>query len=251
MLMGAGVTYNQFEELSKRAFVEQALGAPDPRGRRVNTSRIAVRTGLSRKEVARVRAHIESPIEGIETTFQVGRPARALQLWYSEPRFLDENGKPVDLAYDGGKPSFVDLVRLVGGDVPAGAVRAELLAAGGIRELPNGMLRPCKRFFVPAGLDEDLVVGFAFLVAPMLETLRHNVEHPADAFIQRVSYSDRLPIAELAAFRDAGNAQSSQLMHSVDDWLACREDSPGIASDADRRVGIGVFYFETERVRSE
>jgi hypothetical protein len=243
MLMSAGITYTQFDELAKRAFIEQALGDPDPRGRTTNTSRVAVRTGLSRKEVARVRQAIADG--GAATgTFQIGRPARALQIWHAEQEFLDESQIPLDLAFDGEEPSFTTLVRRVGGDVPAGAVRAELLAAGGMVELPNGRFRVKKRFFIPAAFNEDLVVGFAFIVAPMLETLRHNLENPAEAFIHRVSYSDHLPESERAAFRLLSHRQAEQLMHSVDEWIAAHEEAPSVTEDVERRVGLGVFYFE-------
>ena len=69
-----------------------------------------------------------------------------------EPTFVDKSGLPIDLPFDGGEQTFSGLVKLVGGDVPAGAVRAELLAAGGIVELPNGKFRAQKRFFVPDSL---------------------------------------------------------------------------------------------------
>ncbi len=220
MLSGAGISYAQFEEVAKRAFVAQALGEPDTRGRTTNVSRIAVRTGLSRKEVSRVKQLLEAPDRTDDATIQIGRPARALQLWHSEPAFLDDNGTPIDLPFDDGDPTFSGLVRLVGGDVPAGAVRAELLAAGGMVELPNGKFRVQKRFFVPSALDEDLIVGFSFIVAPVLETLSHNLEDPSAAVIQRVAYSDHLPKDVLDQFRDVSHTQAEDLMNTIDKWIS-------------------------------
>jgi hypothetical protein len=245
MVLGAGISYRQFEQLAKRAFVEEALGEPDIRGRTMNTSRVAVRTGMSRKEVARVRQELATNTLSDET-YQVGRPARALQLWHSEPEFLDESGAPLDLSFDDQEPSFTTLVKRVGGDVPAGAVRAELLAAGGMIELPNGRLRAQKRFYVPAEFGEDLVVGFAFIVSPMLETLSHNLANPATAYIQRVAYSDHVPVRQVSAFRTFGHTQAGEFMHSMDQWLAAHEDKGGaVTEDINRRVGVGVFYFES------
>jgi Family of unknown function (DUF6502) len=245
MLMGAGVSYPQFEKIAKKAFVEEALGEPDPRGRTTNTSRVAVRTGLSRKEVAKVRQELATNAQSAET-FQIGRPARALQLWHSELDFLDENGRPLDLAFDIEEPSFTTLVKRVGGDVPAGAVRAELLSAGGMIELPNGKFRVQKRFYVPSEFGEDLVVGFAFIVSPMLETLSHNLTQPSAAYIQRVAYSDHVPGVDVPFFREFGHRNAAEFMQRIDQWLTEHEVS-GAASETeniDRRVGIGVFYFE-------
>lgn len=248
LLMGAGVNYTQFDELAKRAFLEQAFGDPEERGRATNISRAAVRTGLSRKEVARLKAALDDP-PARRSTFEIGRPARALQLWHSDPDFLDEAGDPVDLPFDEGEPSFVKLVKRVGGDVPAGAVRAELLSAGGMIELPNGRLRVQKRFFVPSAYGEDFIVGLAFIVAPLLETMRHNLENPDQPFIQRIAYSDHLPDSEMGTFREISHVQAAQLMQRVDEWLAEHEEDSSESEDVDKRVGLGVFYFENKRGR--
>src|SRR4030095_6312016 len=122
----------------KRAFIEEAFGERNGRGRPTNISRVAVRTGLSRKEVAR-SPNMGDVSHDSHPSRKHSRPARVLQLWHSE--YVADNGDPLDLEFDGNPRSFTDLVRRVGGDVPAGAVRAELLSAGGMIELPNGKLR--------------------------------------------------------------------------------------------------------------
>jgi hypothetical protein len=249
MLLGAGVSYPQFEQLAKRAFIEEALGEPDLRGRTTNTSRVAVRTGLSRKEVAKVRQEILTSTLNVQT-FQIGRPARALQLWHSEREFLNEKGNPLDLPFDDDEPSFTTLVKRVGGDVPAGAVRAELLAARGMTELPNGRFRAQQRFYIPSEFGEDLVVGLAFIVSPMLETLSHNLTSPPKAFFQRVAYSDHVPESDIGLFRAYGHADAAEFMERVDRWLAEHEDkAASVSENVDRRVGIGVFYFENPGAR--
>jgi hypothetical protein len=250
LLLGAGIRYEQFEDVAKRAFVAEALGEPDLRGRTINTSRIAVRTGLSRKEVSRLKQVLDGAVMVSATTDHIVRPARVLQLWHSDSRFLEANGNPVDLPFDQESPSFSDLARLVGGDIPAGALRAELLAAGGIQELPNGKLRVEKRFFIPSALDEDLIVGFAMIVAPMLETLKHNLTNPDDAFIQRVAYSDHLPASEVAALKQLSYTRSAELIQSIDEWISLREIDVQSKLASGRRVGVGVFYFDNDPMSS-
>lgn len=248
MLLGAGVTYTQFDDLAKRAFVEAALADPRGTGRLTNTSRVAVRTGLSRKEVARLKSVLDSQ-PNQTNTYQIGRPARALQLWHTDSEYVDSSGNPIDLAFEEGEPNFQGLIRHVGGDVPAGAVRAELLAAGAIVELPNGKLRVTKRFFVPSDYGDDLIVGLAFVIAPMLETLNHNLDNPDDAYFQRVTYSDHLPKEAATEFRAMTHADAARLMQEVDEWLGKREVDRGKVEDISRRVGLGVYYFEAPQER--
>jgi hypothetical protein len=241
LVLGAGLQYQQFEALARRAFVAAASEA-DSGGRAVNVSRIAVRTGLSRKLVSKLREELTlAPDDLVE---QVGRAARALEVWHSDPDFLTKEGRPKDLSFDAGDSSFVELVRRVGGDVPAGAVRAELVAAAGITELSNGMYRVEKRYYIPAALNEDLVVGFAFIVAPLLDALRHNIEKPSDAFLQRVAYSDHLPQELTRAFRTMTHEQAEQFLETVNAWLSANEAESGTSSKMAGRVGVGVYYFE-------
>jgi hypothetical protein len=176
----------------------------------------------------------------------VGHAARALQLWHTDPDFLDKQGRPIDLRFDFEGASFTELVRRVGGDVPAGAVRAELIAAGGISELSNGTYRVAKRFYVPSGLNEDLVVGFGYIVAPLLDALRHNVTDAGGPYLQRVAYSDHLPLEHIAGFRALTHKQAEEFLSSVDAWLSANEGKSIDDGQKAGRVGVGVFYFQTD-----
>src|SRR4026207_1165475 len=55
LLIRFGITYSQFSEISKIAFVVEANREKDTNGRPLNASRISVKTGISRKEVRRIR----------------------------------------------------------------------------------------------------------------------------------------------------------------------------------------------------
>ena len=54
-LLRAGIGFREFEEISKTAFVDIATKDFGIRGRPTNISRVAVMTGLTRKEVRRLR----------------------------------------------------------------------------------------------------------------------------------------------------------------------------------------------------
>jgi Family of unknown function (DUF6502) len=152
VLLRCGVSYRQFADMAKEAFIEEALSERDSRGRRANTSRVSVRTGISRKEVARLRDLEKGDARRAETrsvglAHYSGHAARVLQVWHSDARFVGESGEPSNLPYSGENGSFVSLVKIAGGDVPPGAVKAELLAAGAVVELESGALKALKRHF--------------------------------------------------------------------------------------------------------
>jgi len=138
LLIRFGITYSQFSEISKIAFVVEANREKDTNGRPLNASRIAVKTGISRKEVRRIRELKLSSSRSSVWVDGSAVPAQLLHLWYTDARYLDSAGMPLQLQMMGPCPSFADLVRRVSGDVPLGAVRAELKQAGAIEEKSAG-----------------------------------------------------------------------------------------------------------------
>jgi hypothetical protein len=249
LLLRSGINYRQFSEVAKDAFLAEAAREPDVRGRRANVSRIAVRTGLSRKEIARMRDRrdLQRAADGdlVGRIQHAGHAARTLQFWYSDTRFVDVSGEPKELPFSGDDVSFTSLVRTVGGDVPAGAVRTELLAAGSVIEMPSGSLKAVKRYFIPGDVDEDLVIGLSQIVHPVLEGLvRNTCGDKADRFLQRFTYSDRLIPAAVPLFRQIARGRCSNFVQSIDDWLSSNEVEIDGTEHFSTRVGVGVFYFE-------
>jgi hypothetical protein len=248
VLLRSGINYKQFEEAAKAAFLLEAANERDRRGKRANVSRIAVRTGMSRKEVSRMRNAILTPESAGDLTSDfrnASYAARTLQLWFSDARFVDAAGRPKDLSFTGESASFTALVRAVGGDVPAGAVRAELLAAGSIIETASGGLKAIRRYFVPGDIDEDLVVGLTQILHPMIEGLARNTgAEKAEPFLQRLAYSDRLLPVAVPLFRQIARERCANFVQSIDDWLSSNETKSDDVASPPLRVGVGVFYFE-------
>jgi hypothetical protein len=94
ILLRHGVSYGTFAELTKWVYVDVALkqfGIPD---RKQSTSRVSIITGLSRKEVTRVR-RLPRPTDR-ESAERYNRAARVITAWRQEEDFLDTNG---DRAY--------------------------------------------------------------------------------------------------------------------------------------------------------
>lgn len=251
LMLRSGITYRMFDGIARTAFVLEAMGERDAKGRKTNLSRVAVRTGLARKEVSRIRANLdrEEAAQQRNSTgsYDSGHAARVLQLWHSDGRFLDADGVPRSLPYAGPAPNFGGLVKAAGGDFPPGAVRAELTAAGAIIETDDLLLRPVKRHFIPSDASEDLLVGLNHFVFPVLLGIERNTSvNRQPQFFQRLAFSDRLSPAALDAFKVVGQNAANQFVQSVDDWLSANENSDDSVDGSCRaRAGLGVFYFES------
>lgn len=250
LLLRSGITYKQFADVAKRAFIREAFSETDARGRKANTSRVAVKTGLSRKEVRKFRELIETEAStGIfDSVDHSGPPARVLHAWHVDERFVGEHGVPRVLAFEGEPNSFTALVHAVAGDVPPGAVRAELRRAGAVVELEDGGMKVTKRYYVPGNVDERAITTISGMFFPLAAGLAHNTNptRNSDGFIQRFAFSDKLAAPLVPAFRYWARAEATRFIESMDDWLAAHEERDAIFKrpEGPFRAGIGVFYYE-------
>jgi len=250
LLLRAGITYRQFDAIAKRAFVREAMADADVRGRPTNTSRVAIKTGLSRKDVKRIRDSLaaEPVVASGATVDQSGPPARVLHAWHVDQRFLERDGSPRDLDFQDGESGFFALVKGVAGDVPPGAVRTELKRAGAVVETDEGKLRAVKRYYVPGNVDDKAVTVMSGMMFPLAAGIVHNADpsRTSDGFIQRFAFSQTLETTAIPEFRRWSRAQAADLIESIDDWLAKHEraDSGGASSCDGPIAGLGIFYYE-------
>jgi hypothetical protein len=252
-LLKVGVGYREFSDLAKTAFVETATKEYGLRGRPTNISRVAVMTGLTRKEVKRIRDRGDA--EDAPVILKTTPASQVLHRWFTDEEFLDQSGEPKALPFDGDDLSFAYLVKKFGGDVPPGAMRTELRRVGGLRDLENGLMLPTRRIVYNVELHDRLVGGLAGILHPAALNLAHNLE--ADEGTQRwanlvlsskfVRDSDRGRIMRISFDR------INEFVESLDDTYGAYEALyENTQSDPESRaVGVGVFYFEEDKSESD
>lgn len=246
ILLRYGIGYHEFAETAKTAFVDIASSDFGIRGRPTNISRIAVMTGLTRKEVKRLRDKIaagDASISVKTTPF-----TQVLHHWYAQPEFIDESGGPKPLEFLGKEGSFTDLVKRFGGDIPAGAMRTEMKRVGAIREDDGGRLAIVNRSFSTDSDDEALVTMLVHGVYTMLT----NVAHNSDPLRKEATWANR--IAHTTALRSPDTKQLRRITkdrivdfaESIDDVFVAYESlqDEGNDPESSSAVAVGIFYFE-------
>src|SRR6478735_2650457 len=121
LMLGAGVSHDQFSQLSELAFLRAAVFGARFRNSRINQSAVAAMTGLNRTKVRsllRSDARSRKPIEN--------RIDRVIAAWVSEAELLTASGQPRSIKLVGEKVSFSYLAKRYGRDVPAKALLREL-----------------------------------------------------------------------------------------------------------------------------
>ena len=122
VLLPRGMTPRRFSELARFAFVRAATEMSRLRNGRVNYSRVAAQTGLSRADVKRL---LKSDVFDFRQLAQAPME-RVVNAWQADRLFAYGSGRPKKLPISGPSASFANLVRKYGGDVPHKAVLDEL-----------------------------------------------------------------------------------------------------------------------------
>ena len=128
-----GVSVQQLIELIKELVVGVAAEELSRMGEKANTSRLSARTGMHRRDVARL--FTEDERRPLPSTIS----ARVVAQWESDARFLGTNGRPRVLDLKGGRASFSRLVQLVGTDLNVGTVLFELERSGAVQRTSQGV----------------------------------------------------------------------------------------------------------------
>jgi hypothetical protein len=249
VLIRCGVTWKDFAELAKTAYVEVATQQFGKRGRPTNVSRTAVLTGLARREVRKQR---ERPEETQEAwTGYVTKASLVLSAWHQDPEFQDADGKPAVLAVDGNGATFTALLRRCGAsDVRASTLLKELRAAEAIRETTDGRLEALKRIYIPQTMDEQLIRLWGTVIADVAGTYAHNLTRRTDipARFERAAVNDRIAASALPEFREFLNREGQAFLEKVDAWLTEHEartnDTEPGSKSVPIRLGAGVYHIE-------
>ena len=246
LLLRNGIPYRTFSDIAKRVYVEVATEEFCIPGRKQSKSRVSILTGLSRKEVLRVR-RLPAP-EDFGAGERYNRAARVIAGWVRDRRFRDDTGNPAELSFEGGAASFGKLVKTYSGDAPARAVLDELLRVGTVQRMPNGKIRLLERSYIPKTGEIDKIGILGVDASDLITTIDHNIRQPETPFFQRKVCYDHLPLEALPELGKKAAARGQSLLESMDRWMSARDRdvNPDVPGTGRKRAGIGIYFFRED-----
>ena len=149
------VTHLELSELVRQTYVEVADKDFAVAGQELTISRVAVLTGLSRKEVVRLRELLAKNTPSLKQA--PNRAQRVVQGWLGDKEFIDKKKNPRVLPLKGDKGSFVSLVKRYSGDITYGAVLEELNRIGVTNQPDTESVALINKVYVPHADDLEQV----------------------------------------------------------------------------------------------
>lgn len=242
-LLRNGVTFKEFAEISKWAFVHVASEDYGTRGRKASVSRIAAVTGVSRKEVSRLRTLREEQTGISESS----KAAQVLSIWRQDPDFLGEDGRPITISPDGRtEPSLFSLLERANVDLDAKEILRQLERSRAVRYTPGGQLRLLSSYYIPSSQDPEYIKRFGLRLRDLAQTIYHNSiasDRDNPRRFEATAYTMRLDSRYLPRFRNIVAEQGVTFLRQIDEWLAGHE----VKEDGTRLpeiAGVGVYLFE-------
>ena len=216
LLLRSGIGYSTFGEWVKHVYVEVAEEDFALPNRMPTGSRIAVLTGLHRKEVARIRKHDFDPVD-TETDQPANRAERIVRAWMREPEFLDPEGEPLELPISGDKSSFQRLVKVASGDIYPTTILDELQRVGAVELRDKDFVTLKRAGYVPAKDSNEKLRLMGDAASDLLTTLEHNLNPDTGESRMQLSVTyDNLPPDVLAEFSNYEPARDRKITYEIE-----------------------------------
>jgi len=133
LVLKHGLRLPEVLQTLRTVFVEVATDEIRRLNQKPSVSRLAVTTGMNRREVQR------ASIEQGSLDLTLSLPARVIGLWGNHPDFTSRQGRPRVLSAQGEASEFARLVRMVSQDVHPASVLLELERTGSIERTARGV----------------------------------------------------------------------------------------------------------------
>jgi hypothetical protein len=240
VMLRHGMAYGDFMDIVKAVYVESARADFSLPGKKSTDSRVAILTGLTRKDVKALREAAAG-----ERYANANRATRVLSGWYQDPDFTGADGEPRVLSMDG-DTGFAELVKRYSGDMPPRALLEELRRVNVVALEGKNKVRVLSRAFVPHAGDLEGLRMLGSALHDLATTIDYNLMRDGEpARFQRTVFSERVPARVIPILRRITAERGQRFLESLDDWLTAHELGP---RDKDKdegvRTGIGIYFFQ-------
>ena len=251
ILIRNGVAYGEFAEVAKEVYIDVAASDFKVPHRKMSQARIAILTGLTRKEVARIVSGKNKGDQ--EQISNHNRVTRVLTGWHTDTEYTGPYGLPLELQFENAEkqPDFTLLVQRYSGDMAARAMLDELLRIGVVIETEPGWYKATTRTYTPAIDNPDSLERLAGVVYNFISTVDKNVieQDSGKRNFERYVFADNgIKKEDLPRFSAYIKNRAQLLLEEIDNWLS-QLDQPDPDDNNRIRTGLGIYHYVEEETK--
>ena len=249
LMIDHGLQLPAMVELLKNALVNEAVGAYGLADKGSSDTRIALLTGVHRKDVRRLR---ETPVTATPPSPTVSVAASVVARWISEPRFLNADQTARALARtprrgSAGEPDFTTLVAEVSRDVGARAVLDELERLGVVTLSADGYASLNATAFVPHEGQNELFHFLAASVSDHLSAAVHNLapDRSSPLMLDQSAFSQDLSDEQARQLQQQARRLWSGVLQQFLQTSSVAEQRSEGTEGPKHRIRFGVYFHDT------
>lgn len=248
ILIRNGVSFVEFADVAKHAYVEVAERDFSIPNLPVTDSRIAALSGLTRREVEKVIARL-AELRAKESQSNLNKIVAILTGWHTDSDYTGPYGVPLEIQLkDNSGTDFTTLaMRHAGRDVAPTKLLDEMVRARVVRETERGWYRALSRYYIPEGSAPAGLEHLSRTLQDLVTTIDHNmlVTDKADKMFERHVYTEEgISREDLPHFEKFARERALVLLEEIDNWLSQLEKpSEDLPGDVRISTGLGIFHY--------
>lgn len=240
LLLSYGLSFREFSELAKHAYIEAANEEQNP----PNISETAVRTGISRKAIKKL-LELKSnnkPSMRADGLYDL----RLLEIWREDVRYLDQEGNPVPLYFSGDSElTLLGLINQLGVDIPPSTILKRLLSADMINIDEDGRYYPQISNPTPSIVCPETLVRASLFIAAHVRTVVNNFNRDGQKkLLERQTFSVRVPSKFREEVLEKIRGSCNECLADIERIIATYEVEGSMGTDD--ILGIGMYTFDFE-----
>lgn len=244
-MIARGLTAPVIYSLLKRVFVEVAQDSFALDDKPLTDSRIAMLTGVHRKDIRTIRA--EKDDGAAQSRRKSALLATVVGQWMSNPDFADPSGAPLPLPRhaDGG-PDFDQLVQSVSKDVRPRTVLDELMRAGLVLEASDDVLVLQAQAVIGPSTPTDKETFFGSNVGDHLAAASENLLSDAPPFFERAVFYNQMTPEAVDDLESAARTQAQTLLEDLNKQSATLHRRDKDAAGPRQRYRLGIYFYRED-----
>ena len=238
-----GIDHRSLSEMLKAAFVSVAKEEFKVKGKSQTDSRIALLTGVHRKDVRRLLGRAPQK----SGTHQQGLVANLIAQWLGTPDLVDDDGNPKAIPrnpHPDYKVSFTSLAESLTNDIHPRALMDECINRGIIRLDDDGMVHLIVESLIPADDLDEKAHFFGQTIHDHIAAAEHNLNGGDPPFLDRFVWHEGLSESDVNIIATAARKAAMNALKQVNNQaIKHKEQHYSEASRPEYRIHFGTFFY--------
>ncbi len=241
-----GIDHRKLNEMLKDAFVSVANEEFKVNGKSQTDSRIALLTGVHRKDVRRLLGRAPNK----NTGRQLGLVANLIAQWLAIPELLNEDGEPKPIPRNpqpNHKTSFTSLAEALTNDIHPRALMDECVNRGIVKLTDDDMVHLIVESLVPADDLDEKAHFFGQNIHDHIAAAEHNLNGNQPPFLDRYVWHEGLTEADTKMIATVARRAAMNALKLVNNQAVhYKQKHYDEATRPEYKIHFGTFFFSSK-----